>query len=105
MELKIQLLESSLMSLLFVGPGQQGPEEGEDQFCVSDRACGQDGAAGQQHQEAHVRPAQALRGGRYLWAALSISSSVLPWKLGGGAAVGLHKPRVVQIPSDWFLCS
>lgn len=67
MELEIQLLENSLMLLLFVGPGQQGPEEREDQFCVSDRACGQDGAAGQQHQEAHVGAAPALRGGRYLW--------------------------------------
>lgn len=67
MEFEIQLLESNLMFLLFAGPGQQRPEEREDQFCVSDCARGQDGAAGQQHQEAHVGAAPTLRGGRYLW--------------------------------------
>lgn len=55
------------MLLLLVGPGQQGPEEREDQFCVSDRACGQDGAAGQQHEEVDIGAAQTLRGGRYPW--------------------------------------
>lgn len=93
MELEIQLLESSLVFLLFAGPGQQGPEEGEDQLCVSDRACGQDGAAGQQHQEAHVGTAPALRGGRYLCGgSLRVLFSE---KLPAGTAVGLDKPRVV----------
>lgn len=69
MELKIQLSESNLVLLLLVGPRQQGPEEREDQFCVSDCARGQDGAARQQHEEADVGAAQTLRGGRYLWGA------------------------------------
>lgn len=96
MEFEIELLESKLMLVLFVGPGQQGPEEREDQFCVSDRACGQDGAAGQQHQEADIGAAQTLRGGRYprgasLHLLLNSSMEIGCWNCWGG----LYKFRVV----------
>ena len=46
------------------GPGQQGPEQGEDLSNLSDRASGPDGPEGAPLQEVHPGPAQAVRGGR-----------------------------------------
>lgn len=52
------------MEILFLGPREQRPEEGENQLRLPDRPRGSHGVEGQQHEEADLGPAAALRSGR-----------------------------------------
>lgn len=54
----------NVRKFLFLGPREQRPEKGENQLRLSDRPRGPHGAEGQQHAEADLGPAAALRRGR-----------------------------------------